>query len=84
MKINFTPEQAKQIIEGYSNLAKSAIGMGEEEIEKMAARRMAICLNCPEISKNKERCTKCGCVLSAKTRSETSACPLDKWKKNET
>lgn len=74
-----TPEQAKQILEGYKNLAKERIGLEDDEIEKMAARRLAICASCPRKSENGKRCLECGCILEAKSRSETSECPLGKW-----
>jgi ribosomal protein L37E len=67
----FPPEKLKDVITQVSN------------------ERLAICNECPEHSYNKENyksvridahCTMCGCTLSAKTKSFSSACPLEKWK----
>lgn len=56
-------------------------------IEEVAKTRIDICRECKHNSKNDdeihlrfdEHCKLCGCTLSAKTRSLTSNCPVDKW-----
>ena len=69
----------KEIFDGLANLTAEAIGMADEEVEKVAAERLAICHGCPFISENKKRCESCGCILAAKTRSMDSECPEEKW-----
>jgi hypothetical protein len=73
-----------EIIEGWKN---NLIPKEEEKefIEAVHQERMNICNECPYIS-TKHRsirpdvhCVQCGCTLAAKTRSFTSACPLNKW-----
>jgi hypothetical protein len=78
----------QEMYDGWKNLL-----IPEEElkpfIEEIAAKRTKICEGCPFHSKNVEvptlstrirfddHCTKCGCTLSAKTRSLASSCPLE-------
>lgn len=45
--------------------------------EKVAYARAGICAKC-EYNKGK-KCGQCGCILSAKTRSMDSKCPVNKW-----
>ena len=52
--------------------------MEKEEVEIVAKKRMDICNSC-EHKTPRGRCAECGCVLSAKTRSLTSSCPINKW-----
>ena len=70
--------QFKQIVDGYSNLVKSKLGLSSEEDEKIFQARREICNSCPERSAM-DRCLMCGCPLAAKTRSLTSSCPDGKW-----
>jgi hypothetical protein len=79
MKINFA-----QIYEGWKNNLFPAKEM-TEKINAVSAERMAICEACDLIStKHKTirpdvHCTDCGCMLSAKTKCLSCACPLNKW-----
>ena len=41
------------------------------------AERRALCAACSR--KAYATCTECGCLIVAKTASETEACPLGKW-----
>ena len=67
--------KADEIIRGiYNRLIRN------EDVEKIAKIRKDICVKCPEYQEKPiERCKKCGCVLSIKTRSIKSECPLKKW-----
>lgn len=69
----------RNILEGFTNVGKEMIGMADEEVESVAAERLAICHRCPFLSENKKRCDSCGCILAAKTRSMESECPEEKW-----
>ena len=84
MKLNF-----KEIVEGWRNYLIPPKEM-KEHIEQVAQERMEICKACPFMSTNAketgyttfrtdEHCTKCGCPLAAKTRSFSSACPMNFW-----
>lgn len=80
----------QEIYDGWKNLL-----IPDEEIkphiEEVASARIKICGTCEFDSKQAttlsvidrirfdRHCTKCGCTLSAKTRSLTSSCPLGKW-----
>ena len=80
----------QEIYNGWKNLL-----IPDEEIkpyiEKVAKARIDICDTCEFDSSQAttlsvvdrlrfdRHCTKCGCTLSAKTRSLTSSCPLKKW-----
>jgi hypothetical protein len=65
-------DKFKEIVNGWTNYI-----FPNEEVEKEAKRRAEICSECP--SNNMGVCGECGCPLFAKTRSETSKCPLNKW-----
>lgn len=78
----------KEIIEGWKNHLFPSKNK-KKTIEEISAERLAICKLCSEHSSIKkdystiridEHCTLCGCTLSAKTKSFSSSCPLDKWK----
>lgn len=76
-----------QILEGVKNSI-----FKREDVEEIAAERMAICHKCELYSEADPACTVpgttpccderrggCGCSLSLKTRSLSSECPLGKW-----
>jgi hypothetical protein len=70
------------IIEGYTNLLRSKAGISNAEVEQLAQLRLDACGKCVENDQlvlQEGRCTKCGCVMAAKTRSLTAKCPLRKW-----
>ena len=69
----------KQIVNGYSNLVKSKLGMSSEEDEKIFKARREICNACPHKRLSSDRCGKCGCPLAAKTRSLITNCPVGYW-----
>ena len=54
---------------------------GNKDIERMAMKRMKVCLKCPIYTKG--FCSKekggCGCLLKAKTRSVKAKCPIGLW-----
>jgi hypothetical protein len=68
----------EKIAEGYSSLVRSKIGLTTEEEETLFNARRAICRACP-FGKGGLLCSKCGCVLSAKTKSINSSCPEKHW-----
>lgn len=67
-------EKYSEIVEGWTNWIWK-----NEEVEKVAQERAAICAGCDSNKNN--TCKECGCPLFAKTRSmkETNKCDLDKW-----
>lgn len=77
-----------QIVEGITNSI-----FKREDVEEIAEQRMSICRNCKlydeegtgcMVSGTNPCCNQdmggCGCSLKFKTRSLSSACPLEKWK----
>jgi hypothetical protein len=69
----------KQIVEGYYNWLSN-----DEDANKLAESRLLLCSVCPENLdkpevKNSSTCSKCGCIIKAKTRVKTAKCPLNKW-----
>tara|TARA_R100000541_G_scaffold13823_2_gene23182 strand:- start:6989 stop:7210 length:222 start_codon:yes stop_codon:yes gene_type:complete len=68
----------EQIVNGYSNLVKSKLGISSEKDEEVFIARREICNACPEKTAL-DRCGICGCPLAAKTRSLVSNCPDKKW-----
>ena len=71
-------KKAKEIADGYLNLAKHKLGLTEAKNEKIFNSRRNICNMC-QFKSAMDRCLKCGCPLAAKTRSLTSGCPIGKW-----
>ena len=72
-KDNRTPvAKISEIFNGWKNVV-----FPNEEVERTAKVRAAICAQCEYNVKS--RCKKCGCPLVAKTRSMQSSCPLKKW-----
>lgn len=64
------------IIQGWWNLFLDWIS--DIKYKKEFDERLKICNSC---SYNKHGiCQKCYCVVAAKTKSEDSKCPLDKWR----
>jgi len=71
-----------QMAEGYYNLMKKGVGVANEEVEQLAALRMDQCNTCENNGRPTlvgGKCTLCGCLMSAKTRSLNAKCPLKKW-----
>lgn len=79
----------KQILEGIKNNI-----FKKEHVEQIASQRLSLCLRCEHYDESGEGCLVpgttpccnkntggCGCSLSLKTRSLSSACPLSvpKW-----
>ena len=62
-----------QIYNGAKNYIIPKIG-----IEELAKNRFEICLKCEHLTTN-NRCRKCGCFMTLKTRSEKAKCPLNYW-----
>lgn len=52
----------------------------DNELE-LSKTRMDICNKCEEkySSKLGDRCGLCGCILSFKTKSPDTTCPINKW-----
>jgi hypothetical protein len=76
-----------QILEGITNSI-----FKKEDVEQIAKQRMRICIGCSlydekgtgcMVSGTEPCCDQskggCGCSLKFKTRSLSSACPLNKW-----
>jgi hypothetical protein len=51
----------------------------ERSSEEVKNERMEICRSCPFFIKITTQCSKCGCVMEAKTRLAEASCPVDKW-----
>lgn len=68
----------KHIVEGYKNLILSIGRSPSQSVEIRAKKRLDICHECDE--RVTIICTKCGCPLAAKVRSN-KVCDLDKWPK---
>ena len=74
-------DNRKQIYEGIKNAT-----IRDAFVEDIAAKRMAICNECPskgnkcEVPGTAPCCNECGCSLSFKTRALSADCPLEEWK----
>ena len=56
-------------------IAAGAPAATDEDIEA----RMVICRTCEFYIQDKERCSKCGCFMRAKSRLRSAKCPEGKW-----
>lgn len=74
----------KEIYEGLKNSV-----IRDNFVEDVAAKRMIICKECPEIDSTGSKCevsgtqpccSECGCSLTFKTRALSTECPLGEWK----
>lgn len=65
----------KLIIQGWSNFFLDKIS--NIKYKKEFDERLDICNHCEK--NNSGICSICHCVLVAKTKSEDSKCPIDKW-----
>ena len=43
--------------------------------------RLNICKECPFFIKLTRQCTKCGCIMTQKTKLADAFCPIGKWDK---
>jgi hypothetical protein len=72
-------------LHGAAGLAKAVVGLGLADKATIESRR-AICRECPEAIPCAKaigrfcQCRKCGCLLKAKTKLSSEACPLGHWK----
>jgi hypothetical protein len=69
--------QISEILNGWGNLAKHAIGILDDDTKSISENRLEICNSC-EFRQN-NICGECGCFLPAKVLSMDSKCPKDKW-----
>lgn len=67
-------DKFNEILSGWKNYAFKS-----EEVEKIAVNRLKICVECDKINNKNNRCTVCGCPISAKVRSLKTNCPLGYW-----
>jgi hypothetical protein len=72
--------KAREIASGYKNLLKNQLGLSSPEQEKLFVVRREICNAC-DYRSALDVCIKCGCPLSAKTKSLSphSKCPEGLW-----
>ena len=66
----------KSSLEYIADLLNKNIERSSEEIKN---ERMEICRSCPFFIKITTQCSKCGCVMEAKTRLAEASCPVNKW-----
>lgn len=65
-------------VKAYKHAIKTGQLIASDEV---TSSRRDICAQCPfnQTRWRIQRCTKCGCSISAKTATLTESCPLDKW-----
>ncbi len=73
-------QQAKNLT---SQVITSGIGVARGAplltSDENAATRLGICKTCEFFNIEKNRCTKCGCFMLAKTKFQLAKCPVGKW-----
>ena len=70
--------KADDIVNGFGNLAKDKLGLLSDDVRERNETRMNICNGCPHKTSS-GRCSKCGCMLAAKTKCDRCKCPIGKW-----
>jgi hypothetical protein len=82
---------ARQIVQGHTNNALSAVGLLGSELDKLSELRFADCLLCdtqphPKDASRKgpglrdgKTCNQCGCNMLAKTKVKDATCPIGRW-----
>ena len=77
-------DNRKEIYDGIKNSV-----IRDDFVEDIAAKRMALCKQCPEIDLEGSKCevpgtqpccSNCGCSLGFKTRALSTECPIGEWK----
>lgn len=71
--------KAKEISNGYKNLVKSKLGLSAKKDELIFMARRTICNSCEFRDPDWDICKKCGCPLTAKTKSLLTDCPEELW-----
>lgn len=85
-------KEVKNIVDGFTELAKDTVGLVDEETKEMAVKRFRHCVSCTVRTNSVcdqykeginietgESTFGCGCILNAKTLAKDSECPLKKW-----
>ena len=76
------PEDLKEITRGMWNKIRKNLRIPNKEMEKKYEDRYKICLECPIISDDYQKCSKekggCGCPLDVRLRSN-KGCPKGYW-----
>ena len=67
----------EEVIEGWVNVFKDAMGILSPTVKAVSMKRYNICHNCP--SRVGKRCGTCGCFIKAKTACIKCKCPEYKW-----
>ncbi len=72
--------EIKNVVQGAKNKLLKDLGIPDEQVEELAAKRLALCRKCVNYNYNgiDFNCKLCGCIISWKTRSD-SECPKDYW-----
>jgi Family of unknown function (DUF6171) len=60
-------------------VAAVATGQAVKVTQEEHDRRYSVCLECPELDKEQNRCRRCGCALALKPWLTRESCPLEKW-----
>ena len=47
--------------------------------EEIAAERLAICKQCPQLRPATAQCRICNCFMNLKVKIEKAACPIGRW-----
>jgi ribosomal protein L37E len=71
----------QEIADGWKNVIKHELGYSSEEDVNIFDSRRQICNACAYRDVEKDKCTKCGCPLVAKTKSLKTLCPEGYWVK---
>lgn len=64
------------LLKGIVGITKAITGVGAASEEQQSSR-YRICIECPK--DNRGMCGECGCVIAAKIRNASEACPIGKW-----
>lgn len=76
-----------KIASGLSSLftiAKNMVNDVDQYVDdSIQKERFNMCMECPDLIKLTNQCSKCGCFVGLKTKFKQEECPIQKWRKNE-
>lgn len=73
-------ENLNKLIKGGIGVTKASLGI-DKSSDSLIKKRLRICEDCEfkKVKLKKDICSKCGCILSLKTKINSEKCPIGKW-----
>jgi len=81
LKLPSLAHMAKEAVQTAAGIVGGVLS-GDDVLasEEVSSARRLVCNGCEFFIHKDNRCSKCGCHMTAKTTIKSAKCPLDKWK----